>query len=176
MGGSILKWKDRKNRLNVAGSCVYFDSEDYKAPMSFYEPSLLYAFAFMTMYGQGMRAAVNARWNVAKHWMLMCKYGATGYFDRDEIGEGAAPDVLAGLGAAVGEGKIARPCRRAVIAEDIAEDGIHEGGEPGIIGLVVGAPVAMENGVGQIALPPRGVGGEPAAVGRRGVVLPLIHI
>lgn len=88
MGGSILKWKDRKNRLNVAGSCVYFDSEDYKAPMSFYEPSLLYAFAFMTMYGQGMRAAVNARWNVAKHWMLMCKYGATGYFDRDEIGEG----------------------------------------------------------------------------------------
>ena len=88
MGGSILKWKDRKNRLNVAGSCVYFDSEDYKAPMSFYEPSLLYAFSFMTMYGQGMRAAVNARWNVAKHWMLMCKYGATGYFDRDEIGEG----------------------------------------------------------------------------------------
>ncbi len=86
--GSILKWKDRKNRLNVAGSCVYFDSEDYKAPMSFYEPSLLYAFSFMTMYGQGMRAAVNARWNVAKHWMLMCKYGATGYFDRDEIGEG----------------------------------------------------------------------------------------
>lgn len=52
MGGSILKWKDRKKRLNVAGSCVYFDSEDYKAPMSFYEPSLLYAFSFMTMYGQ----------------------------------------------------------------------------------------------------------------------------
>ena len=28
----------------------------------------------------------------------------------------------------------------------------------------------MEDGVGQIALPPRRVGGEPAAVGRRGVV------
>ena len=88
MGGSILKWKDRKNRLNVAGSCVYFDSEDYKAPMSFYEPSLLYAFSFMTMYGQGMRAAVNARWNVARRWMLMWKYGITGYFDRKEIGDG----------------------------------------------------------------------------------------
>ena len=88
MGGSILKWKNRKNRLNVAGSCVYFDSEDYKAPMSFYEPSLLYAFSFMTMYGQGMRAAVNARWNVARRWMLMWKYGITGYFDRKEIGDG----------------------------------------------------------------------------------------
>lgn len=77
-----------ENRLNVAGSCVYFDSEDYKAPMSFYEPSLLYAFSFMTMYGQGMRAAVNARWNVARRWMLMWKYGITGYFDRKEIGDG----------------------------------------------------------------------------------------
>ncbi len=88
MGGSILKLKDRKDRLNTALSCFYFDSEDYKAPMSFYEPSLLYAFSFMTMYGQGMRASLNARWNVARHWMLMLKYGVTGYFDRKEIGEG----------------------------------------------------------------------------------------
>ena len=49
---------------------------------------LLYAFSFMTMYGQGMRAAVNARWNVARRWMLMWKYGITGYFDRKEIGDG----------------------------------------------------------------------------------------
>ena len=55
MGGSILKWKDRKNRLNVAGSCVYFDSEDYKAPMSFYEPSLLSVLFFHEMYGTRMR-------------------------------------------------------------------------------------------------------------------------
>ncbi len=88
MGGSVLKWKDRKDRLDVAGSCVYFDSEDYKAAMSFYEPSLPHAFSFMTVYGHGMRAALDARWNMAGGWMLMLKYGITGYFDRKEIGEG----------------------------------------------------------------------------------------
>ena len=88
MAGTILRWKENKERLNVALSYVWFDSEDYKAPMSFYEPSLLYAFSFMTMYGRGMRAAANVRWNISRHWMGMLKYGVTGYTDRDEIGEG----------------------------------------------------------------------------------------
>lgn len=88
MAGSIIKWKERKGRLSLSGSFVYFDSEDYKAPMAFYEPSLLYAFSFMTMYGNGMRASVNARWDISRHLMLMAKYGVTGYFDREEIGDG----------------------------------------------------------------------------------------
>ena len=88
MAGCIVRWRERKGRFNVAGSYVYFDSEDYKAPMAFYEPSLLYAFSFMTMYGRGMRAALTARWDVSRSWMLMLKYGATGYTDRKEIGDG----------------------------------------------------------------------------------------
>ena len=88
MAGCIVHWRERKGRFNVAASYVYFDSEDYKAPMAFYEPSLLYAFSFMTMYGRGMRAALTARWDVSRSWMLMLKYGATGYTDRKEIGDG----------------------------------------------------------------------------------------
>lgn len=88
MGGSILKWKGWDGLLDVAWSFVYFHSDDYKAPMSFYEPSLLYAFSFMTMYGEGMRTAVNVRLNLGRRWMAMAKYGSTGYFDRDEIGDG----------------------------------------------------------------------------------------
>ncbi|MBO5881012.1 MAG: helix-hairpin-helix domain-containing protein, partial [Paraprevotella sp.] len=49
---------------------------------------LLYTYSFMTMYGQGMRAACVAEWNISKHFMLMLKYGITAYTDRTEIGEG----------------------------------------------------------------------------------------
>ena len=35
----------------------------------------------------------------------------------DQIGEEGAPDILAGLGAAVGDGKVARPSRGTLIAE-----------------------------------------------------------
>lgn len=88
MAGSILKWKEKKQRGSISLSCVYFNSEDYKAPMSFYEPSLLYAFSFFTFYGKGMRMALTGRWDVSCRWMLMLKCGSTGYFDRNEIGEG----------------------------------------------------------------------------------------
>lgn len=87
MLGEILKWKSNKEIFNLSISCFYFDSEDYKAPMSFYEPSVLYAFSYMTMYGNGLRSALNARWNITKNWMIMFKFGSTCYFDRDVIGE-----------------------------------------------------------------------------------------
>lgn len=88
MAGTIAKWSSPKKDLRLSLSCAYFDSEDYKTPMSFYEPSVLYAFSFMTMYGQGIRMALNARWDVTRWLMLMLKCGSTGYFDREEIGEG----------------------------------------------------------------------------------------
>lgn len=88
MAGGIFKWREKKQRINLALSYVYFDSEDYKAPMSFYEPSLLYTYSFMTMYGRGMRTALRAEWNITKHLMFMMKYGLTAYTDRHEIGEG----------------------------------------------------------------------------------------
>ena len=88
MAGGIVRWTEKKNRVSLSLSGVCFDSEDYKAPMSFYEPSLLYAFSFMTLYGRGIRAALTGRWNISGRWMLMLKYGMTDYWDRDVIGEG----------------------------------------------------------------------------------------
>ena len=85
-----------------------------------------------------------------------------GAVHRDQIGQGCAPDVFAGLGPAVGEGKIARSGGSAVIAEHLVRNLVHKGRKAGEMGLVLGAPVAAQHGVRQVALPPRGVGGEPA--------------
>ena len=93
-----------------------------------------------------------------------------GAVHRDQIGQGRAPDVLAGLGPAVGEGKIARSGGSAVIAEHLVRHLVHKGGKTGGMGLVLGAPVAAQHGVRQVALPPRGVGGEPALGAVRCVV------
>lgn len=88
MVGSTARWTEKKDKIRLSLSCVYFNSKDYKAPMSFYEPSLLYAFSFISLYGEGIRHSVNVRWNITRNWHLMMKYGMTAYFDRDEIGSG----------------------------------------------------------------------------------------
>lgn len=88
LSGGMLKWAERKDRVRLSAVCAWFDSEDYKAPMSFYEPSLPYTYAFITLYGKGVRTALTCRWNISKGWMLMMKYGMTYYSDRDVIGDG----------------------------------------------------------------------------------------
>lgn len=88
MVGSTARWTEKKDKIRLSLSCVYFNSKDYKAPMSFYEPSLLYAFSFISLYGEGIRHSVNVRWNITRNWHFMMKYGMTAYFDRDEIGSG----------------------------------------------------------------------------------------
>lgn len=88
MAGSTAGWSEKKDRIRLSLSCVYFDSEDYKAPMSFYEPSLLYAFSFINLYGKGTRTSLNMRWNITGNWMLMLKCGMTAYLGRDEISSG----------------------------------------------------------------------------------------
>lgn len=50
----------------------------------------------------------------------------SGAVHRDQIGQGRPPDVLAGFGHAVGDGKIACPGGGTIVVEDIAEDGIHQ--------------------------------------------------
>lgn len=86
--GSTLNCKMNKERMRLSLSGAYFDSKDHKAPMSFYEPGLLYAFSFLSFYGQGMRLALNFRWDIHKNWTVIGKYGRTHYFDRPHIGLG----------------------------------------------------------------------------------------
>lgn len=86
--GLTSNWQHRSDKFRLSCSAAYFNSQDYKAVMSFYESGLLYSFSFLNFYGRGYRCALNCRWDITPRWMVMCKYGLTGYTDRDEIGSG----------------------------------------------------------------------------------------
>lgn len=88
LAGMYMQWRDSKERLQCNVSAAHFDSRDYKAPMSFYEPGLLYNYSFLNYYGRGWRTAANCRWDLSKSWMMIFKYGFTVYTDRDEISSG----------------------------------------------------------------------------------------
>ena len=88
MAAAVVRWTEKRDRARISLSGAFFDSRDYKAPMSFYEPSLLYSFSFINLYGKGMRTSLTARWDITARWMLMMKFGMTAYFDRDEISSG----------------------------------------------------------------------------------------
>lgn len=88
LGGLTSRWTGSDNHIRLSLSFAYFDSRDYKAPMSFYESGLLYSFSFLNFYGNGMHSSVCCRWDITTRWMLLCKYDLTYYTDRDEISSG----------------------------------------------------------------------------------------
>lgn len=88
LGGITSRWINSNKDLRLSLSLAYFDSRDYKAPMSFYETGLLYSFSFLNFYGNGLRTAASCRWDITDKWMVICKYGLTYYMDRDEISSG----------------------------------------------------------------------------------------
>ena len=89
---------------------------------------------------------------------------------RPQVGQGRAPDIFAGLGLPVGDGKVAGPRRRAVVVQHRPGHLVHQGRKAGIVGLVGGAPVAAQDRVGQAALPPGRVDGQPGGALVRAVV------
>ena len=89
---------------------------------------------------------------------------------RYKIGQGSAPDVLAGFGAAIGQGKVACPGGGVPVIQHLRLYRIHQRGKPSVVGRVGGAPVAVQHRIGQAALPPGGVCGEPCAVFLRAVI------
>ena len=99
--------------------------------------------------------------------------GVSAAVHRYQIGQGGAPDVLAGLGAAIGHGKVACSGGGIPVIQHLRLYGIHQRGKPGVVGGVGGAPVAVQHRIGQAALPPGGVCGEPCAV-FLGAVIPAV--
>ena len=93
---------------------------------------------------------------------------------RYQIGQSGAPDVLAGLGAAIGHGKVTCPGGGVPIIQHLCLYGIHQRGKPGVVGGVGSTPVAVQHCIGQAALPPGGVCGEPYAV-FPGAVVPAVE-
>ncbi len=65
-----------------------FDTNDYAARVSSYERGLLYAFSMPSFYGQGVRFAMNVRYDFNRDLMIMAKFGQTRYTDRNVIGSG----------------------------------------------------------------------------------------
>ncbi len=81
------QYRSSKDRLRTAITLGYFHTRDYSSRLYFYEPGLLHSFSYPAYYGQGLRAAVTARW-CHKYGTLVLKYGFTHFFDRREQGSG----------------------------------------------------------------------------------------
>ena len=93
---------------------------------------------------------------------------------RHKIGQGSAPHLLTGFGAAIGHGKVACPGGGITIIQHLRLYRICQRGKPGVVGCVGGAPVAVQHRIGQAALPPGGVCGEPCTV-FPGAVVPAVE-
>lgn len=65
-----------------------FDTDGYASRLTSYERGVLYSLSMPGFYGQGVRFALNVRYDINEHLMLITKYGQTKYNDRDEIGTG----------------------------------------------------------------------------------------
>lgn len=76
----------RRGRLRAFANIGYFNTDDFNSRIYCYERGLLYTFAFPMFSGEGMRYAINVRWDANSKFMFMAKLGTTHYFDRDKIG------------------------------------------------------------------------------------------
>lgn len=74
--------------LSVNASYGMFDTSNYSVRISSYEKGLLYAFSIPSFYGQGVRFALNMRYDLSKKMIFLMKFGQTRYTDRKEIGKG----------------------------------------------------------------------------------------
>ena len=89
---------------------------------------------------------------------------------RDQIGQGGAPHIFAGLRPAVGNGKVAGAGGGVIVKKEIVQNLVHKGREPGIVLLVGGAPVTAQHRFGQTALTPGRINGEPCTALQGGMI------
>lgn len=80
--------KPTKSPLNLSFSILYFNSNSSLLRMSSNEKSMLYSFYTPSLFGRGVRGAIQLRYNINTKFYLLAKYGATIYNDRLEIGSG----------------------------------------------------------------------------------------
>lgn len=79
----------RKPDLRISLVAGYFDTDDYRCRIYFYEPSLYSSVSHGQFYGRGITGSLVARWTSRDgRWMVECKYRTCRYFDRDTQGSG----------------------------------------------------------------------------------------
>lgn len=66
----------------------YFHTDDYDTRVYIAEKGLLYTFYTSSFQGEGVRVAINLRYDLNTHWMVIAKFGQTIYMNRSEIGSG----------------------------------------------------------------------------------------
>ena len=66
----------------------YFHTTDYASRVYTYEPGMLYTMSFGSYFGEGIRYALLAKVDIGKHIVMVGKWSATDYFDRNHISSG----------------------------------------------------------------------------------------
>lgn len=75
-------------RISGEAFASYFKSDSYNARLYSYERNIFNTFYMPSFYGNGLRLALSAKYNVASNLSISVKAGHTRYFDRDVIGSG----------------------------------------------------------------------------------------
>ncbi|WP_300728056.1 helix-hairpin-helix domain-containing protein [uncultured Bacteroides sp.] len=74
--------------LQASLTSGYFRTDDFNSRVYMNEPGLSYAFSMFSFYGNGIRNAVNLRYDYKDRLMIQAKLGWTHYTDRNRIGSG----------------------------------------------------------------------------------------
>ena len=72
--------------ISLQGS--YFHTDDYDSRIYISEPGLIYSLYTPSFQGEGIHLSARLRYDINSHWMILCKFGQTVYYDRDEISSG----------------------------------------------------------------------------------------
>ena len=83
LSGNYTVW-----HVRLAGTIGYFNTDGYSSRIYSYERGPLYSFSFPAFYGEGIRYALFARFDISSSLLVIAKCGTTDYFDRDHISSG----------------------------------------------------------------------------------------
>lgn len=83
-----INYKSR-SKLSANTYLAAFNAETYNARLFSYERNLLSTFYMPSLYGKGMRYAINGRYDFSAALSLSIKAARTRYFNRDTISSGA---------------------------------------------------------------------------------------
>lgn len=79
-----------RQQFQATTATTLFNVDGYYARIYLNESCLQYDFSMPAFYGQGLRTYIIIRYNIRKRMTLAGKYAITHYFDRENIGSGAA--------------------------------------------------------------------------------------
>ena len=83
-----LSYQPKKSDISGNLSFTVFSTDDYNSRVYVSERSLPYNFGFNSLSGEGLRYALNLKYDFLKIFSLWIKFSNTHYFDIDEFGTG----------------------------------------------------------------------------------------